>query len=244
MQIAPCDIHNHLLPGVDDGFQHPSHALAAIRRMAEAGCRELVFTPHLNPDVDPHMTEARLREAYGTFAPQIPAEWGMATSLAAEYMVVKDFEQRADDSSLLTYPDGSILIEMSYFFGSENLEETVFALNMAGRKPILAHPERYLYLADSLKTFNQLRDMGCRMQLNCMSLTGVYGPASLKILNYLLDNAMYSFIATDLHTMTQLERILSARPDRKLRKAVEKLIANSSYPISNVSPLFSRSSTH
>ncbi|MBQ0025243.1 MAG: hypothetical protein KBT00_05935 [Bacteroidales bacterium] len=223
MVIAGKDIHNHLLPGVDDGFHDANESLEAIHRMAENGCRELVFTPHLNPDVAPFVPESELKKVYQSFSATIPAEWGVKTSLAAEYMVVRDFEKRLEHpKSLLTYPDNSILIEMSYYFRSENLENTVFSLVMAGYKPILAHPERYGYMADSIRDFEHLHDMGCRFQLNLMSLGGVYGPASVYILTKLLKNGWYDFAATDLHTIGQLDRILDIKMDRHTRKAFEK----------------------
>ena len=205
--IGPRDIHNHLLPGVDDGFRRAEDSLAAIKRMADMGCKEIVLTPHMNPDVYPDESEAHFREVYKDLTAQIPAEWGVKTWLAAEYMVVKDFQNRAADKELLTYEDGSILIEMSYYFKSENIEETVFALNTEGHQPILAHPERYLYMSDKLREFDRLKDMGCRFQMNRLSLSGIYGGESLKIMDYLLSRGMYDFMATDLHTISQLDKL-------------------------------------
>ena len=214
------DIHNHLLPGVDDGFRNAEDSLVAIQRMAQEGCRQIVFTPHMNPEVYPDEKETHLRQIYKVFSAQIPEEWGVETWLAAEYMVVKDFEKRASSKNLLTYQDGSVLIEMSYYYRSENLEEAIFALNTEGHRPILAHPERYLYMVDSLSDFDRWRDMGCRFQMNMLSLSGIYGGESLIILNYLLSRGMYDFMATDLHTLSQLDRL----DDIRVRKKVAALL--------------------
>ena len=177
--------------------------------MAAEGCRELVFTPHMNPDVYPGMSEEDFRRVYDAFVPKIPKELCIRTQLGAEYMVVKDFEKRVENhpETLLTFDDGSILIEMSYYFRSQNLEETVFQLGLAGLRPIIAHPERYGYMAGCLKDFDRLRDMGCRFQLNLMSITGIYGPSSIKIARYIAKKGWYDFTATDLHTLGQLEVI-------------------------------------
>lgn len=220
MVLSPKDIHNHLLPGLDDGFQKEESSLAAIAKMASEGCRELVFTPHMNPDVYPGMSEEDFRKAYDAFVPKIPSELCVRTQLGAEYMVVKDFEKRveAHPETLLTFDDGSILIEMSYYFRSLNLEETVFQLGLAGLRPIIAHPERYSYMAGCLKDFDRLRDMGCRFQLNLLSLAGVYGPPSIKIARYIAKKGWYDFAATDLHALGQLEMILSAKPNFWMRK--------------------------
>jgi len=215
LTMSTKDIHNHLLPGVDDGFRHTEDSLKAISKMVENGVTELVFTPHMNPELFVHGTEARLRDAYAAFSAKIPAEWGLKTSLAAEYMCIKDFEQRASDPELLTFEDGSILVEMSYYYRSPNFETALFELVMAGKKPIIAHPERYLYMADCLKDFDKMAEMGCRFQMNYLSLTGAYGPESLKILNYLKGRGYYHFAATDLHTVHQLDKILSIEVEKE-----------------------------
>lgn len=217
-RLPETDIHCHLLPGVDDGFRKAEDSLAALSKMAAAGVRKVVFMPHLNPDVYPEGSEEKMRAAYAEFSKMIPSSLGIETSLAAEYMVVKDFEERAEDPSLLVYPDGSILIEMSYFFASANLEKTIFNLVMAGKKPILAHPERYLYLASNLKAFDNYKEMGCRFQMNLMSAAGAYGPESMKILKYLRERGWYDFAATDLHSLPQLDSILSHLSHRKTAK--------------------------
>lgn len=227
MELVSRDIHNHILPGVDDGFAHVADSLEAIKTMAARGCKEFVFTPHMNPDVYPDMTEAIMRKTYADFVQKIPAEWGVSTALAAEYMVVNDFEERAEHpEELLTFSDGSILIEMSYFFRSSNLEQALFDLNLAGLNPILAHPERYLYMVGCRKDFERFQDMGCRFQINYASLTGKYGPDSLKILDYLFDQDMVSFVSSDLHSLSQLDSILDSTPVRKIRKGYEKFLAS------------------
>lgn len=225
------DIHNHLLPGVDDGFKTQEDSIRAIEKMVQHGVKQIVFTPHMNPDVYPNESEAHFREVFDKFQPQVndilpPPLKGTegVLSLAAEYMVVNNFEKRVAEHAdeLLTYPDGSILIEMSYFFRSRNFEDAIFELNMAGLRPIIAHPERYLYMVDSLSDYDRWIDMGARLQMNYLSLTGQYGEASMKILRHLLSHGMYSFVATDLHSNAQLDRILTSKVDSKLLSQLPK----------------------
>ena len=218
MQLKSTDIHNHLLPGVDDGFAGAGESLEAIRALSAAGVKELVFTPHINPEVYPQNSEDRMRQAYREFLPLLPA--GVKSSLAAEYMICADFEKGLSSraGNLLCYGDRSILVEMSYFFRSPNLEDTLFELQMAGFKPILAHPERYLYMADSLEDFDRLHENGCRFQLNYISFTGTYGLGSLRIIRYLARRGHCDFLSTDLHSLSQLERILTGDISLLLRK--------------------------
>lgn len=224
MQLKTTDIHNHLLPGVDDGFAGAVESLDAIRALSAAGVKELVFTPHINPEVYPQNSEDRMRQAYSEFQPLLPA--GVKTSLAAEYMIGADFEKDIAKRAggLLCYEDRSILVEMSYFFRSPNLEDALFELQMAGFKPILAHPERYLYMADCLEDFDRLHENGCRFQLNYISFTGTYGLDSLRIIRYLARRGHCDFIATDLHSIHHLERILSSDTTFLLKKPFTKFL--------------------
>ena len=218
MHLKPVDIHNHLLPGVDDGFATAEESLEAIRGLLAAGVGELVFTPHINPDVYPGSDEDRMRRVYEEFRPQLPDE--VKTSLAAEYMICADFEKDIAKRAggLLCYEDRSVLVEMSYFFRSPNLEAALFELQMAGFKPILAHPERYLYMADCLEDFDRLHENGCRFQLNYISFAGVYGRYSVKIIRYLARRGYCDFVATDLHSLHHLERILTGKVSILLKK--------------------------
>ena len=227
MDTTRIDIHNHLLPAVDDGFKLREDALRAIKRLADAGYGTLCLTPHINPDIYTENKEKRIKDLYDEFIKEIPPEWGIKTHLGGEYMVVNGFEERAGEE-LLSYPDGSVLIEMSYYYRSENLENAVFELVMEGKTPVLAHPERYLYMADTLKDFDKLKDMGCRMQMNIMSLSGCYGKASLTILDYLIHNRFYDFSATDLHSEAQIDTLLGIKIRKKWRKEVERLSDNAS----------------
>lgn len=179
--------------------------------MYESGVRELVFTPHINPDLFPDGNEDKMLAAYERFLPLLPSY--IRTSLAAEYMVCGGFEKRiaGHTESLLCFPDRSLLVEMSFYFRSANLEKSLFELQMAGFRPILAHPERYLYMAGRLEDFDALHESGCRFQLNCISFTGAYGPASVRIIRYLARRGYIDFVATDLHSLRQLENILSGR---------------------------------
>lgn len=223
MKIRSFDIHNHLLPGVDDGFKKAEDSLEALRLMSGNGCREFTFTPHINPELFPGSDEDKVRECYERFKAMIPEELGITTHLAAEYMVVNGFEKRTMEhpETLLCYPDKSVLIEMSYYFRSPNFEEAVMGLVLNGYKPIMAHPERYTYMAQCLDDFESLRYSGCRFQLNYLSLAGTYGPDSIKIIRYLAKRGWCDFFSSDLHSIYQLESILYKKPDFWLRRLIE-----------------------
>ena len=81
-----------------------------------------------------------------------------------------------------------------------------FELQNSNYKPILAHPERYLNLKN-LTTIKDLKARGIKMQLNALSLTGLYGARVRKKAYEWLREDIYDFIGTDAHNVQQLETL-------------------------------------
>jgi len=45
-----CDMHSHLIPGIDDGAKDMEDSLRLIRGLADLGYRKLITTPHVLVD--------------------------------------------------------------------------------------------------------------------------------------------------------------------------------------------------
>ena len=43
-----CDVHSHILPGVDDGFQNESDSIEALHYLEQMGFAKLRLTHHFN----------------------------------------------------------------------------------------------------------------------------------------------------------------------------------------------------
>jgi len=202
------DWHCHVLAGVDDGVGEIEESISILKSMKESGMTKVVLTPHLNPEIFPDNTEDSLRERFQWFVNALPADVrsGLELTLAAEYMVTEGFDQRNPDE-LLQIDNDKVLIEMSYYFPSQNMENAIFNLTSAGITPVIAHPERYLYYANSLPVFERYHDMGAQFQCNLLSLKGVYGPASIKILEYIMKNGWYAYMGSDTHASRHFESI-------------------------------------
>lgn len=202
------DCHCHLLPGVDDGIKTLEDSVRVLESMVESGIREVILTPHIYKELFPNNTEASLRDSFEKFMNSLPVSLRgkIRITLGGEYMVDEGFENR-NPKSFLQFEQGKVLMEMSYFFISHNMEEAIFAVSMAGLTPVIAHPERYLYLSRSLETFDRYHDMGAEFQMNILSLSGCYGPESVRILDYLLKKELYSYMGTDTHSVSHFNNI-------------------------------------
>jgi len=219
------EYHCHILPGVDDGVRTGEESIAVLNDMIQAGYRHVRLTPHMNPDIYRDNTEELIRKRYEAFLSSLPEEItsSLSLSLGGEYMITPDFHER-DAADLLPFDEGKILIEMSYMYPSRNLEDAIFNITSQGYTPVLAHPERYLYLADRPDKFGRYREMGCEFQLNILSLKGVYGRASEKIMDYLLGKGMYAYLGSDTHTSRHFRHILKMEIPSRRAELIRSLV--------------------
>ena len=142
--------------------------------------------------------------------------------LAAEYMMNKELLAKVQAKDLLTYADGvHVLVETSYFAPPVEMTEILYTLAVNGYKPIIAHPERYLYMTK--KDYRNLKATGYEFQLNYLSLTHYYGDEPYERAMDLLDNGLYSFAGSDYHRISTFYHLMphfhlnSDRTDKLLK---------------------------
>lgn len=193
------DIHSHLIPGIDDGCSNIENSIACITKLKELGFSKIVTTPHVMAEVYPNTPET-IKEGLVTLkAALLEAEIEIDIEVAAEYKMDEQFNNLLQNDNLLTFGDKYLLVEFSFVAAPINLETTIFNLRTKGYRPIIAHPERYLYLSENLSKFEELKALGCHLQLNLMSLVNQYGGKANEVANKLLDMNVYDFFGTDLH---------------------------------------------
>jgi protein-tyrosine phosphatase len=218
-----CDIHSHLIPGIDDGVPDMEASLRLIRGLVALGYKKIVTTPHINADIFPN-TPAIIRAGQAAVQDElrrqnIAVEFGAA----AEYLMDEHFSAMlAAGEPLLTLKDNLVLVELSFAVPAINLKEILFDMQLKGYLPVLAHPERYLYFGANKGWYEQLRNAGCLFQLNLLSFAGYYGRESQQLAEYLVKKEYVDLLGTDMHHERHLEALGSS--DR-IQRTVDKLLA-------------------
>jgi len=210
------DLHSHLLPGIDDGAKDMDHSLSLIQTLLGMGFRKLITTPHIMSDLYPN-TPAVIREQL-TAVRKAAKEKGIAVELdaAAEYLMDEGFEALLEEGELLTLPGNRVLVEMSFIAPPPKLDQYLFRLQMKGYRPLLAHPERYLFFREDFGRYKEIRDRGCALQLNLLSLTGYYGKPVRDNAVALLKAGLVDFLGTDLHHERHAARLQQALEVREI----------------------------
>ncbi len=207
------DCHSHLLWGVDDGIKTQEDTLACLHLMEEAGLQHQWLTPHVMEDM-PNQ-EDKLKERFQrvceAYAAEVqPGKRQVELHLGAEYMMDNLFTERLETTPLLTtYESETLLVETSTVFPPLNMEEILVRIKEKGYRPILAHPERYIYMKES--DYKDLYFKGVLLQLNLPSLLGSYGDMEQAKAEWLLEHGMYYTFGTDTHRVKQLENTLNKK---------------------------------
>jgi protein-tyrosine phosphatase len=200
-------MHNHILPGLDDGAAGEDESHQMRIGLKDRGIDTCIFTPHIFKELYPN-NEHTISEKYNklkdntNFKNEFPYD-----KFAAEYMLNQDFNELLDaNTPLLCLKDKKVLIEFSAVHAPIIYKEVIFKLCLAGYTPIIAHPERYLYLENKFFdiTCEKLVALGCEFQLNLLSLNGNYGKQVKKFAESLLKKELYQYASSDIHHPKQL----------------------------------------
>jgi tyrosine-protein phosphatase YwqE len=216
------DMHSHLLPGIDDGSPDMETSLYLVRGMAALGYKKLITTPHVMWDIYQNTTEtirARLEQVRNEIA---NAGIEIELHAAAEYFLddhVSDLLRKKEP--LLAISGNMVLVEFSLAHPSLSLKEILFEMVMQGYQPVIAHPERYIYLEHNKEFYQELRDIGCLFQLNMLSLAGYYGKSVYELAMYLVRNDFYDMMGSDLHHQRHLEAMGNGLPASTIKKLLD-----------------------
>lgn len=211
------DHHSHILPGVDDGVKKMETSLKVLERYEQLGISDVWCTPHIMEDI-PNTTEklqARFKELCEAYQGPIKLH------LAAEYMMDALFEERLEQGDLLTLGnDGNqLLVETSYFTPPMDMDSILRRIQQKGLYPVLAHPERYVYM--NKERYTALKNKGIRFQLNLSSLSGAYGSEAKDKARWILKQDYYNLAGSDLHSSKNMD-YWSVRAPRALKKLLQQ----------------------
>lgn len=219
------DIHSHLLPGIDDGAKDIEDTRNLINSLKQIGFSKFITTPHVISGIWDNTSNSIASKLEETKLLLNETK----LKAAAEYMIDSFFFDRIkQDEKLLPLKENYVLIEMSYLNAPIQLYDIIFEIQIQGYKPILAHPERYLFYANNFDEFYKLKKSGCLFQLNLLSTTGYYGIGVTKIAQKLLDANLYDFVGSDVHHQKHIKS-LSTKLILKNHQNLVPLLANNSF---------------
>jgi len=220
--VLKADMHSHLIPGIDDGAPDLETALSLVRELHNLGFQKIITTPHIMADLYPNTPEIITAGLKRLKAAITKENFAVEIDVAAEYLLDEAFGAKMNAGELLTLPSKSVLVEMSFVSPAPDLDNYLFQLQLKGYRPIMAHPERYVYLKGDLKQYERLKDQGCRLQVNILSLIGYYGSQIKDIAWKLLKHKLVDFLGTDLHHQKHANQLKASLTNPKVARLLHE----------------------
>jgi protein-tyrosine phosphatase len=210
------DIHCHLLPGVDDGAATLDDAIAMAKMAVADGIGTVVATPHQLGNHAENLG-GNLRAAVVALQRHLDAHRAPLRVLpGADVRVEPDLVRKIRSGNVVTLADRRrhVLLELPHDVYLP-IDRLLAELAAAGVVGILSHPERNRGIQQQPDLLHALVRQGCLLQVTAGSLMGVFGSQARETSEWLVEQGLVHFIATDAHNV-------SSRPP-SMEKAFEKV---------------------
>jgi protein-tyrosine phosphatase len=194
------DIHNHVLPGTDDGSKGLRMSLRMLEQAILQGITHVACTPHAN-DRSGEEANKLFHSAFDKLAREVKSlELPVEIGLAAEIMFGAELQQTLN-YSFATYNGRGryFLLEFSRETPFEIILNVVRASCRWKKRPVIAHFERYRHACKDKMQPDQVRAEGGILSLDAGSLTGQFGKPMVKVSKKLLEWNCIDIIASDAH---------------------------------------------
>lgn len=194
------DLHNHILPGVDDGAMSIDDAVEMAALAAQCGIGKIVATPHYQHGRSAS-TEA-LEDAFQVLSDVLEYEQiNIKLEKSMEIMASDNLPELLQQGKVWTYPNSSyFLVEFTPYEEPEYFNWLLDCCANAGFNPVIAHPERYHAVRRHPEIAQQWQKKGYGVQINRDSLLGLFGEQSFYCADLLLRKGWVNCIASDAHT--------------------------------------------
>lgn len=215
---AAADIHAHILPGLDDGARDWEAAVAMAKMAVQSGVAAMAATPHCGlPDQDMEGRAERVRRRVGALRKKLAEQ--KIPLVICEGMEIFGTEETAEllrQGMLLTLNDSRYpLIEFPFWDYGMQATRILEQVCRLGYVPVVAHPERYVYVQQDPALLNLWADMGCLLQVNRGSLLGRFSEQAQMLSWAMLDRGFVCTVASDAHSpvsrtpwMEDIEKLL------------------------------------
>ncbi|MFI3213165.1 MAG: CpsB/CapC family capsule biosynthesis tyrosine phosphatase [Eubacteriales bacterium] len=212
------DIHNHILPRVDDGAKSMEESVAMLYEAVENEVKYLMLTPHSRyhgklislEDVNASFAELEKR----VLEEKIPIQLKLGMEIYYEHDLLSYLKQ----GKMISLNHSSyLLVEFHNKVDFQYMLKGLYDLSSGGYIPILAHAERYPCLFHKKERMQEIKERDVLIQVNAGSVLGKFGRKEKIYTKYMLKNQLVDYVATDAHDLRKRKIML-----KKCEKYISK----------------------
>lgn len=198
------DIHNHILPGLDDGAKDERMSVEMARKAASEGIKTIVATPHHKTSQYTNDASA-VRSHVEVLNKLLQQENIDVTILPGQEIritgeLVEDYEN--GDSLPVTQVGNYMLLELPSSNVPHFTDRLLYDLSMKGIVPVIAHPERNAEIIENPDKLYRMIKNGAMAQVTSASVNGNFGKKIQRFSHQLIGANLVHFVASDAHNTT------------------------------------------
>lgn len=207
------DLHNHLLPSIDDGAPDLAAAIALARVAVDDGITHLVCTPHIHPGRYDN-TPSSINQALALFKQglqqhNIPLQVAAAAEVRFGMELMVGIKSNSIPFLGQWHGQKVLLLEFPHSeipFGAEKLTAWLLQNKII---PMIAHPERNKGLMREPSKLKPFIEQGCLLQVTAGSVAGSFGDVAQDLAHQLLEKNLVTILASDAHNIEHRPPTLS-----------------------------------
>lgn len=195
-----CDIHIHLLYGVDDGPKTPDQMLELLEQAYADGTRRFCVTPHFHYGLFGDNVQ-RTRETFAELRQAVAEKYPDAAVVLGNELRYSASAEEWLDRGCCNPLNGTrnVLVDFRADEAAQTIKKALYRLLNAGYHPVLAHAERYLELSRRWDLFQELKSMGVTIQVDADSILGNWTREAKQMGLKLLKRRVADLICSDAH---------------------------------------------
>lgn len=196
------DIHSHILPGLDDGSPDMETSVKMARIAVSEGITGMIATPHFI-EKDREIEKEKILESVANLNREL-RERGVDLQIfpGQEVFLTPGVPELYEKGRLLALggQDKYLLVELPIMSIPVYAADVIYSLILKGVRVIIAHPERNRDIARQPEKINEFIEIGALVQVNTLSLLGVFGSGAKGAATFFIKKGLTHFLATDCHT--------------------------------------------
>jgi protein-tyrosine phosphatase len=210
-------------------------SLALLQCQLEQGVDKIVFTPHFYYERTTLQQFAAKRSAAYQCTLEAADKHGLAVETKPGAEVYFSVALPSLDLSALAFAGTPyILIELPTTHLPSHVEDTLYEIRQQGFTPILAHVERYGYVAEDPTLLYQWVSLGALAQINAAAV--LYGGTTAKQINKYIRWNLVHLIASDAHSMQRRPPNLKAGCEALPKDTAQYFLRNAQAVFSGCEP--------
>ena len=197
------DIHTHILNNIDDGSKSLNESISILKQYEKEKIDKIVLTPHYIENSEYSVQNEEKRKKFELLKEEVKRQnINVDLFLANEVYLSNNILTLLKEDKIMTINNSRyLLIEFPMVNEDPNALNIIYNLKLSGITPVIAHPERYIYVQENIDKVLEYINLGALLQVNKGSLFKKYGKGAYKTVKKLIKRKLVYFIASDVHSM-------------------------------------------